>query len=189
MAGTAGGGWVRSQSFDDPRRGSRFAAQLTDLRTAASELRDIDLAAHSDGGLLRPGRRFWYDFDPRVGFGLPLPDAARKALPGGQNGARTRLLDEIPQLADRQVGRARADLQQRLQESVRTAVAQLRRQHSDTLGRVGLALDDAAAISEAAAEEQQLRRADLAGRIAALGGVLARLMDAAPRAVSLTYVK
>jgi len=72
---------------------------------------------------------------------------------------------------------------------VRTAVAQLRRQHSDTLWRVGLALDDAAAISEAAAEEQQLRRADLAGRIAALGGVLARLMDAAPRAVSLTYVK
>ena len=99
-------------------------------------------------------------------------------MPGKAKRARARLLEEIPQLADRQVGRARADLQQRLQESVRAAVAQLRRQHNDTLGRVSAALDDAAAISEAAAAEQQRRKADLAARTTALKGVSARLMGA-----------
>ncbi|HEX7537052.1 MAG TPA: dynamin family protein [Dermatophilaceae bacterium] len=156
-----------------------LAAQLTDLRIAARDLLDVELAVNPGVALLLPGREFWYDFDPRVGFGPPLPDVARKALPGKAKRARTWLLDEIPQLADRQVGRARADLQQRLQESVRTAVAQLRRQHNDTLGRVGAALDDADAISETAAEEQELRRADLAARTTALNGVSARLMDAA----------
>jgi hypothetical protein len=38
---------------------------------------------------------------------------------------------------------------------------------------------DAAAISEAAAEEQHRRKADLAGRFTALGAVSTRLMDAA----------
>ena len=99
-----------------------LAAQLTDLRTAARDLLDLELAVNPGASLLRPGREFWYDFDPRVGFGLPLPDVARRARPGKAKRARTRLLDEIPQLADRQVGRARSDLQQRLQESVRTAV-------------------------------------------------------------------
>jgi len=157
-----------------------LAAQLTDLRTAARDLLDIELAVDPGAALLRPGREFWYDFDPRIGFGPPVPEIARKALPGRARRVRTRLLEEIPQLADRQVGRARADLQQRLQESVRTAVAQLRRQHNDTLGRVRAALDDAATISEAAAEEQQRRKADLATRTTALSGVSARLTDATP---------
>jgi GTP-binding protein EngB required for normal cell division len=156
-----------------------LAAQLTDLRTAARELLDIELAVHPGGALLRPGREFWYDFDPRIGWGMPLSDVAHKALPGKAKRARARLLDEIPQLADRQAGRARADLQQRLHESVRAAVAQLRRQHDDTLGRVGAALDDAAAISEAAADERQRRKADLAAHTTALSGVYARLTDAA----------
>jgi len=156
-----------------------LAAQLTDLRTAARDLLDLELAVNPGAALLRPGREFWYDFDPRVGFGPPLPDVARKAIPGKAKRARTRLLDEIPQLADRQVGRARADLQQRLQESLRTAVAQLHRQHNDTLGWVSAALDDAAAISAAATEEQHRRIADLAARTTALNGVLARLLGAA----------
>jgi GTP-binding protein EngB required for normal cell division len=156
-----------------------LAAQLTDLRTAARDLLDVELAVKPGAALLRPGREFWYDFDPRVGFGPPVPEVARKAIPGRAKRVRTRLLDEIPQLADRQVGRARADLQQRFQESVRAAVARLRRQHNDTLGRVSAALDDADAISEAAAEEQERRRARLAARTTALNEVSARLMDAA----------
>jgi len=152
-----------------------LAAQLTDLRTAARDLLDIELTVHSDSALLRPSRGFWYDFDPRIGWGMPLSNVARKALPGKAKRARTRLLDEIPGLADRQAGRVRADLQARLRESVRIAVAQLRHQHADTLGRVGAALDDAAAISEAATEEQHRRTADLFTRTAALSGVLARL--------------
>jgi len=157
-----------------------LAAQLTDLRSAARDLLDLELAIDPGAALLRPGPEFWYDFDPRIGFGPPVPEVARKAIPGRAKRVRTRLLDEIPQLADRQVGRARADLQKRLQESVRTAVTQLRRQHDDTLGRVSAALHDAAAISEAAAEEQQRRKADLAVRTTALHGVLARLTEATP---------
>lgn len=152
-------------------------AQLSDLRSAARDLLNLELAVHPDGALLRLGRQFWYDFNPRVGWWVPLPDVARKALPGKAKRARARLLDEIPQLSDRQVGRARADLQQRLHESVRAAVAQLRSQYDDTLGRVGAALNDAAAISETAAEEQHRRRADLAARATALSGVYALLTD------------
>jgi GTP-binding protein EngB required for normal cell division len=157
-----------------------LAAQLTDLRAAARDLLDIELGVNPGAALLRPGPEFWYDFDPRIGFGPPVPEVARKAVPGKAKRARTRMLDEIPQLADRQVGRARADLQQRLQESVRTVVAQLRHQHEDTLGRVGLALDDATAISNTAAKEQQRRRADLTARTTALRGLSARLTDATP---------
>jgi GTP-binding protein EngB required for normal cell division len=155
-----------------------LAAQLTDLRAAARDLLDTELAVDPGAALLRPGSEFWYDFDPRIGFGPPVPEVARKAIPGRAKRVRTRLLDEIPHLADRQVGSARADLQQRLHESVRAAVAQLRRQHNDTLGRVSAALDDAAAINQGATEEQQRRRADLTARTTALNGVSARLMDA-----------
>ena len=67
-----------------------------------------------------------------------------------------------------EVGRARADLKQRLQQS---GVAQLQRQRNDTLGRVSAALDDAAVISDAAVEEQERRRASSSLRSAApLGG-------------------
>jgi len=159
---------------------SDLAAQLSDLRTAARELLNVKLAVDPGAALLRPSREFWYDFDPRIGWAPPLPAAARKALPGNAKRVRKRLLDEIPQLVDRQVGRARADLQQRLQEGVRTAVAQLHRQHNDTLGRVEAALEAAAAISDTAAEEQQGRRADLTARTMALSGVSARLTDAKP---------
>ncbi|HYO17233.1 MAG TPA: hypothetical protein VES02_01005 [Dermatophilaceae bacterium] len=88
-----------------------LAAQLTDLRSAARDLLDLELAVDPGAALLRPGPEFWYDFDPRIGFGPPVPEVARKAIPGRSKRVRTRLLDEIPQLADRQVGRARADLQ------------------------------------------------------------------------------
>lgn len=62
---------------------------------------------------------------------------------------------------------------------MRTAVAQLRRQHNHTLGRVGAALAVAATISQAATEEQQRRIADLTARTTALNEILARLMGAA----------
>jgi len=154
-------------------------AQLADVRAAARDLLDIQLAARARSQLLRPTDRFWYDFDPGVGWELPLSNVARKALPGKAKRARAHVLDEISELVDRQIGRARAELQQRLRDSVRAVVGDLRRQYDDTLGRVSLALDDATAISATATEERQRSRCDLAARAAMLSSVLARLEEPA----------
>ena len=93
----------------------------------------------------------------------------------------TRVLDEIPDLADRQVGRARADVQQRLRESIHIVLATLHREHQQTLQRMQTAMADAAALSTATSTEYQSRRDELDARVRALRTVLAELKDIPPQ--------
>lgn len=146
--------------------------QLTDLRTAAREWLGVDLSARAVTRPLEPSTRFWYDFGRGVGVEPPLADVARAVMPGRNRRARARVLNEIPQLVDRQVGRARSDLAQRLRESVRQTVLQLRAEHEQVLDGVRDALDQAAVLSAVATGELDRRRADLAERIAELGQVI-----------------
>lgn len=114
--------------------------QLTELQNSARELLDIELSIQSQPQWLAPSRGFWYQFDRPVSVEPPLAATARRLAPGSAHRAGQRLLRELPTLADRQVGRARADLQGRLREGMRALLADLRRAHELILDRLQLAV-------------------------------------------------
>jgi hypothetical protein len=154
---------------------SELEAQLADLRTAASELLGLELAVSAVESPLRTAQRFWYSFDRGVGWELPLSEFARKVLPGRRRRARQRVLDEIRELVDRQVGRVRSDLAQRFKLSVGEVTKQLGAEHDEVLGRVQYALSEASRLSAAAGSERDERTAQLGARREALRQVLAAL--------------
>ena len=63
-----------------------LAAELTDLRRAARDLLDVELAVHSGAALLRPSREFWYDFDPLSVWGCRCPRSLAKPCPARLSG-------------------------------------------------------------------------------------------------------
>jgi hypothetical protein len=152
-----------------------LTGQLADLRAAASELLGLDLSVPAVDSALRPSQRFWYSFDPGVGWQLPLTDTLSRAAPGRRRRARRRVLDEIPGLVDRQFGRVRADLAQRFARSVEELIKQLGAQHDEALGRIRLALDEVSRLNTTATTERDERADDLRERRAALTQLLADL--------------
>jgi small GTP-binding protein len=150
-------------------------AQIGELRDAARELLDITLTVQPDTQLLQASQRFWYAFDRPIVLEVPLAATVRRFAPGRAQRAKTRVLDEIPDLADRQVGRARADLQHRLRESIHTLLATLTKEHQNALGRVQTAMADAMTLSTASSSEHQARQGELAVRVTALRNVLDEL--------------
>lgn len=149
--------------------------QLAELRDAAHALLDVTLVTQPHIQLLRPSHGFWYTFDRPIGFDPPLAGAVRRVAPGRLRRARTRVLAEIDGLVDRQVGRARADLQQRLQESIRTVLAGLRREHDQILHRMQTALALATELSLATDKESQVERDALQERVHTLRALLTGL--------------
>jgi hypothetical protein len=156
-------------------------AQITELRDAARELLDVTLTTQPDTQLLQPSQGFWYAFDRPVALEVPLAATVRRLAPGRKHRAAARVLDEIADLTDRQVGRARADLQQRLRESLHLLLATLKREHNTTLRRVQDAMDDVVTLSAASSAEHETRRSELAARVMALRAVLDDLHAPVPR--------
>jgi len=150
-------------------------AQLADLRGAASDLLGVQLAVARVESPLRSDPRFRYAFERGVGWELPLAGLVRKLAPGRRKRARQRVLDEVPELVDRQMGRVRSDLAQRFKLSVGEVVKQLGAEHDEILGRVQYALDEVARISDAAGSERDERLTRLGQRGDALRDVLAKL--------------
>jgi hypothetical protein len=85
------------------------------------------------------------------------------------------VLGEVRDQAERQIGRARADLQQRLAEATRQLVLATGRRYSGSTDRLARALQTAAVLREQTAGQAAGTLAELAGREQALRGVLARL--------------
>jgi hypothetical protein len=85
---------------------------------------------------------------------------------------------EAPGLVERQIGRARGDLQYRLAEATRTLVRVVERRYADGTGRMQAALRAAADMLTASDADAARREAGLAGREAALRDVLGRLNEA-----------
>lgn len=120
------------------RLAASTAEQLRDLRAAAADLLDVRLSGDQPVALAEP-HRFWYDFSPAPVWEPPLAEVARRLAPGQRKRARSRVLHDLPGLVDRQVGRARADLQQRLHDSVRQLAGTLREGLAGTVERLGAA--------------------------------------------------
>ncbi len=151
------------------------AHQLTALREAARSLLDIELQAKGPTQLLTASRGFWYMFDRPASIQLPFTTTVQHWAPNRARRTRTRLLNELPGLVDQQIGRARSDLQQRLQEGVRNLLAQVHRAHEQVLGRIRSAVDDAQAAHRTGLPALRARRSELDARIGRLTELLVSL--------------
>jgi hypothetical protein len=161
----------------DGRLAGDLAAELGAVREAAAELLGLELTAAGPEERLAPDRRFFYSVTENVDQAELLAGAVRRRVPGklGRRLARDHVLGEAGDFAERQIGRARADLQHRLAEATRQLVLAVSRRYSGSADRLARALRTAAALREQTAGQAEGTLAELAGRERALRGVLARL--------------
>ena len=161
----------------DDRLTRDLAAELGAVRDAAAELLGLELATPGPQERLAPDRRFFYSVAESIDQAELLAGAVRRRLPGelGRRLARDHVLGEVRDQAERQIGRARADLQQRLAEATRQLVLAAGRRYFGSTDRLARALRAAAVLREQTAGQAAGTLAELAGREQALRGVLARL--------------
>jgi small GTP-binding protein len=152
-------------------------AELAAVRDAAAELLGLELAVPAPAARLPAGRRFFFSVAEQVDQAELLAGAVRRRVPGqlGRRLARDHLLGEIGDLAARQIGRARADLQYRLAEATRQLIASVGRRYAGSTDRLACALHTAAELREQTAVQAAGRFGELARRERELRAVLARL--------------
>ena len=145
---------------------SELLAELTAVREAAAEYLGLDLTLPATGLRLEPDRRFFYSYDEPVDQAELFAGALRRRLPGqaGRRLARQHLAELAPAFTDRQLGRARADLQYRLAEATRQLLADVRDSHLSSTERLRAGLERAAKIRADATGEADRQLAELAER-------------------------
>jgi Dynamin family len=162
-----------SLAEQDARLIRALRAELAEVREAARELLDLDLALPDTAERLVPGRNFFYSSTAPAGQTELLAGAVRRHLPGGlgRRRARAHLLAQATDLMPMLIGRARGDLQFRLQESVRLLVGRSDERYADSIGRLAAAIDSASADSGRTEAEENDRQRALANRQDALRGI------------------
>jgi GTP-binding protein EngB required for normal cell division len=130
----------------DERLLAGLANELRELRAAARELLDLDLGAEEDRSRLVEDSHFFYLLTESVGWSELVSDTIRRHLPGAaaRRRARDELMAEADRLTRQQVGRVRADLQYRLQESGRALSAAIRERYAASTATIETAVDDTA---------------------------------------------
>ncbi len=133
----------------DTRLLAGLAGELGKIRDAARELLDLDLTVPDTGERLVPDRRFFYTGTDVTGQTELLAGAVRRRLPGqlGQRRSRQHLLEQASDLAPKLTGRARSDLQYRLEESGRRMTHAVGQRYADSIGRLVRVVDSAVADS------------------------------------------
>ncbi len=167
----------------DARLAADLKAELNVLRQSAAELLGLDLAVPAPEGRLAETRRFFFITGEDTGQTELLAGAVRRRLPGefGRRVAGEQLRREAPGLVERQIGRARGDLQYRLAEASRALVRVVGQRYADGTDRIGSALQAAADLRTASAEQAAAKERELAEREVALRHALALLDQAAER--------
>lgn len=148
------------------RLSAELVTELAAVRDAAAGLLGVELLIPQGSLQLSPGPGFFYDFGEYVDQAELLAGAIRRHLPGpaGQRRMRQHLTGQVPGLVDRQLGRARADLQDRLAEATRRLIAEIRRSHGASAERLTEALDQAGRIRGESADQAARQLASLAER-------------------------
>ncbi|MEO8829545.1 dynamin family protein [Lapillicoccus sp.] len=113
-------------------------AQLRLASDAVERVLDLTLSARADVAELPVNTRFRYDYTPATGWDPPLRGTLSRLATSAHRRARIRrsVGVEAVSMVDRQVGRARADLQDRLREAAREVSRALEEQCADTLDRL-----------------------------------------------------
>ena len=161
----------------DARLTGQLAAELDAVRDAAAELLALEMVLPAPGGRLAPDRRFFYSVAENLDQAELLAGAVRRRLPGqlGRRLSRDHVLSQVRDLAGRQIGRARADLQYRLAEATRQLVLAIGRRSCACTDRLASALETAADLRAQTVDQAESRLGELARREQALRGVLAQL--------------
>jgi len=164
----------------DARLAAALKADLDVLRQSAAELLGLDLAVPTPEGRLAESRRFFFITGEDTGQTELLAGAVRRRLPGGfgRRVAGEQLRREAPGLVERQIGRARGDLQYRLAEASRALVRVVGQRYADGTDRIRSALQAAADLRAASAAEAAAKERELAEREVALRHALALLDQA-----------
>lgn len=142
-------------SAADARLASDLAAGLSTLRDSAAEILGLELIVPMPGGHLAEDRSFFYTSAEDVGQTELLAGAVRRSLPGelGRRRAREHLRREAPGLVAAQVGRARGDLQYRLEETTRALARTAERRYAEAAERMRSALRAAEDLGAASAAQ------------------------------------
>ena len=166
----------------DARLAADLKAELDVLRDSAAELLGLDLAVPEPEGRLAESRRFFFITAEDVGQTELLAGAVRRRLPGefGRRAAREHLRRTAPDLVKSQIGRARGDLQYRLGEAKRALVRVVEQRYADGTDRIRSALEAAAGLREASADQAAAKERELAEREAALRHAIGLLDQAVP---------
>lgn len=165
----------------DGRLGAALRAELAHVRDAARELLDLDMALPDATERLAPARGFFYSGMKASGQTDLLAGAIRRHLPGeaGRRRARAHLRGRARDVVPMLIGRARGDLQSRLEESVRRLVKASDQRYAQTLGRLAAVLDLAIADQDRTGTYEEERQRALSDRENTLNGVLRLLEDTA----------
>ena len=166
----------------DARLATDLKAELDVLRDSAAKLLGLDLAVPEPEGRLAESRRFFFITAEDVGQTELLAGAVRRRLPGefGRRAAKEHLRRTAPDLVNRQIGRARGDLQYRLGEAKRALVRVVEQRYADGTDRIRSALEAAAGLREASADQAAANERELAEREAALRHAIGLLDQAVP---------
>jgi Dynamin family len=150
----------------DGQTAAELEAELAGVRMAAADLLGLELALPGDADRLGSDQRFFYVLGERVDTSELLAGAVRRRLPGqlGRKVAREHLFGQLAELVGAHVGRARGDLQYRLEEATRRLLAELRRRYAASTGGLTAALAQAAHIRSVAAGQADRELAGLAKR-------------------------
>lgn len=161
----------------DERARAELTAALADLRAAAAELLGVTLTLPAADAQLVEPHRFFYVTTENVDTAELLAGLVRRHLPGemGRRRVAGRLRTELRTYVPQQVGRARADLQARLDESTRQLVRAVDERYRQTTAHLHSALEAAGRLSHATGEESARLRAELNARREALLAIAARL--------------
>ena len=159
----------------DDRLARRLDEQVATVRRAARELFAVGLGELATTERLVASTRFHYAFGTDPGQVEALAAAVRTRLPGGLGRRRVEryVAERTTELLDQQTGRARADFQDRLTETLRHLARQLDQRFTVGAGRIGAAVERAALLRAEQQEGTARVRTALEGRVAAAGRLAA----------------
>ncbi|HET6188623.1 MAG TPA: dynamin family protein [Trebonia sp.] len=161
----------------DDRLKQALRGELGQIRDDARELLELDLAMPEAAERLAPARTFFYSGMEASGQTDLLAGAIRRHLPGeaGRRRARSHLVERARDMVPMLIGRARGDLQSRLEESMRRLVKASDQRYADSIGRLAAVLDQAVADQDRTGPPEADQQHALDDREDALNGVLSLL--------------
>jgi hypothetical protein len=144
------------------RLAQELERELAAVREAAKELLGVDLSVPPPAVALAKDARFHYAPPAPEGPTEAIAAAVRSRL--GRRRVREHLRASVAETVDRQIGRARASLQHRLQETHRALIATVDHQYREYAAGLAAALRAAEDIRVLTEMQAQSRRTALAER-------------------------
>lgn len=166
----------------DERLTRRLDGHIAVVRRTAATLFDLELVDLPPAGRLVGSSRFSYAFAAEPGQAEAVAAAVRTHLPGalGRRRVAGHVAERTEVLLDQQVGRARADFQDRLAQTRRLLLRELDRRFDAGAGRIAEAVGHATALQHQRGEAAAVSRQELQQRRAVAAALAEQLVRYTP---------